>query len=104
MPDTSPRLAVLLFTDVVGSVDLKNRLGTAAYAELLSRHNQLFHATAAEVVGAQVLKNTGDGFLASFPAPSDAVRFALLFQARLGVEPWKPERLYTSIGIHLGEL
>src|SRR5437868_992697 len=41
------RLAVLLFTDIVGSVDLKSRLGTSAYARLLSRHNEIFHATTA---------------------------------------------------------
>ena len=68
------RLVVLLFSDIVGSVDLKSRLGTSAYAELLSRHNQIFHATAAEIPGARVLQNTGDGFLASFATPSDADR------------------------------
>ena len=100
----SSRLVVLLFSDIVGSVDLKSRLGTSAYAELLSRHNQIFHATAAEIPGARVLQNTGDGFLASFATPSDAVRFSLLFQARMGLEPWKPERLWSRVGIHLGEL
>ncbi len=35
------RLMVLMFTDLVGSVDLKTRLGASAYASLISRHKVL---------------------------------------------------------------
>ena len=34
---TVSRLMVLFFSDIVGSTDYKNRLGTVEYAELLSR-------------------------------------------------------------------
>ena len=44
------RLAVLVFTDVVGSSELKTRLGVLTYAKLLARHDPhpvLFDAYAA---------------------------------------------------------
>jgi len=40
MPNPS-RLAVLLFTDIVDSTELKTRRGSAAYTRLLERHNAL---------------------------------------------------------------
>ena len=44
MPDAgvASSVRVVLFTDVVGSTDLKSRLGTHAYLPLLQRHNELF--------------------------------------------------------------
>src|SRR3954464_8011638 len=98
------RLAVLLFTDIVGSTQLKSTLGTAVYTRLLQRHNELFDAGLRECAGAQSIKHTGDGYFASFPTASDAVRFALMFQARMGLEPWEPRPLKTRVGIHIGEV
>src|SRR2546430_7280831 len=90
VPAGGPRLSVLLFTDLVGSVQFKTDLGTELYAKLLARHNELFRRSIDPFPGAKILQNTGDGFLASFPTPSDAVRFALLFQSRMAREPWQP--------------
>jgi serine/threonine-protein kinase len=98
------RLAVLLFTDIVGSTQLKSTLGTAVYTRLLQRHNELFDAGLRECPGAQSIKHTGDGYFASFTTASDAVRFALKFQARMGIEPWDPRPLKTRVGIHIGEV
>src|SRR5437667_1110563 len=80
MPTTTPssRLAVLLFTDLVRSTELKSRLGTGGYTPLLERHNQLFESACAQLRG-EVLKHTGDGFFAAFTTASDAVRAALKF-------------------------
>ena len=36
------KLAVLLFTDIVGSVDIQRRLGTDRYTALLNQHDELF--------------------------------------------------------------
>src|SRR5690348_1207745 len=80
MGAASSRLAVLAFTDVVGSTDLKARLGDAAAGKLLERHNELVRRALAEAGGGAILKDTGDGFLLQFGTPSDAVRFALLLQ------------------------
>src|SRR5439155_6617798 len=95
--------AVLLFTDLVDSTGLKNRIGTAAYVPLLERHNALFEQSCAGVAGAEVLKHTGDGFIAAFTTASDAVRAALRFQQAMRIEPW-PHPFLTRIGIHIGEV
>jgi serine/threonine-protein kinase len=101
---TVTRLAVLLFTDIVGSTQLKEKLGGAAYTKLLTRHNELFEAGLKECRGALTIKHTGDGYFASFPTASDAVRFALMFQARMTLEPWGPRPITTRVGIHIGEV
>ncbi len=99
---TASRLAVLLFTDLVGSTDLKGRIGAPAYAGLLDRHNAIFEKICADLHG-QVLKHTGDGFFAAFTTASDAVRAALRFQHAMRTEPW-PTPLTTRVGIHVGEV
>src|SRR5687768_1712650 len=102
---TSSRLAVLMFTDIVGSSELKARLGTPAYAALIARHDVLFRQLLAEYSSAELLQDTGDGYFAAFQTVSDAVRFALRFQDAMHREPWgTPEPLKTRVGIHLGEL
>ena len=105
MPDAGvpSSVRVVLFTDVVGSTDLKSRLGTHAYLPRLQRHNDLFTQSCARFRG-RVVKHTGDGFLALFDAASDAVRAALVFQRAMRDEPWTPEPLQTRVGIHSGEL
>lgn len=98
------RLMVLLFSDIVGSTALKARVGTTAYSRMLARHDHLFRQIAADFPGAHVLKDTGDGYFASFASASDAVRAALLFQYALAHEPWGEGAIRTRIGIHLGEV
>lgn len=95
---------VLLFTDVVGSVDLKKRLGDAEAGMLIARHDALFRASIADLPAAEVLKDTGDGFMARFQSASDAVVAALRFQSAMRSEPWPAERMLRArVGIHLGE-
>src|SRR5688500_4876813 len=95
------RLMVLFFSDIVGSTELKSRLGTVEYAEVLSRHDQIFHEVIAATPGARVLKDTGDGFFASFATASDAVRAALRFQYGLAK---RAAPLQARVGLHLGEV
>src|SRR3954453_2057472 len=103
-PHTTSRLIVLLVTDIVGSTELKGRVGLAAYAELLRRHDELFKQFIAQMPAAEILKDTGDGYFASFPTTSDAVRFALQFQQALREKDWDPEPLKVRVGIHVGEV
>ena len=70
-------LRVLLISDIVGSTELKAKIGAGAYARLLGRHNELFETLCRSIAGSQVLKHTGDGYFAVFQTASDAVRFAL---------------------------
>ncbi len=97
------RLSVLLFTDIVDSVQLQARLGTKGYAQVLERHDQLFR-DALEVTSGRILKHTGDGFLAEFAMSSEAVAAALRFQRLLHEESWEPEPILVRVGLHQGEV
>lgn len=98
------RLTVLMFTDVVGSVGKKAQLGTAAYSELITRHDALFRSIVSSVRGAQVLQDTGDGFVAEFSTPSDGVNAALRFQQTLHGVEWGEGTLKVRVGLHLGQV
>jgi class 3 adenylate cyclase len=100
--DSGKRLAALMFTDLVGSVALQQRLGTAAYMRYVARHDEVFQECLAGVDDAQVLNETGDGFLVRFDDPADAVNTALRLQARLEDEVCEGEHLRIRIGLHLG--
>jgi class 3 adenylate cyclase len=102
--EAASRLAVLLFTDIVDSTELKSRLGAAAYSRMLSRHDELFKQSLAALPSAEVINDTGDGYLVAFATASDAVRFALRMQKAMHDEPWDPQPLRVSIGVHLGEI
>ena len=95
-------LVALMFTDLVGSVALQQRLGTAAYMRYVSRHDRIFQECLAEVAEARVLNESGDGFLVCFDDPSDAVRMALRLQFRLHSELSEGEHFRVRIGLHLG--
>ena len=96
---------VLMFTDLVGSMELKSKHGVSVYVELIARHDQLFHHAMIDEGGdgAEVLQDTGDGVFARFPTVTAAVRCALRFQHDLCREPWDPAPVRVRIGIHLGE-
>lgn len=96
-------LAALLFSDIVGSVAMKQRLGDEVYIRQLARHNAIFKSVVGRIARAEVIKSTGDGFLARFPSASAAVEAALLFQWNLSHEPWEREPMKVRVGIHIGE-
>ena len=83
---------------------MKSVLGNSAYIRLLTRHNEIFKASLAEFPASSIIKHTGDGYFAYFASAPDAVRFALLFQSRMGRELWQPRPLSARVGIHLGEV
>lgn len=98
------RLMVLLFTDVVGSVELKAKLGTAVFAQMLEQHDEILREIIATTPNATIIKDLGDGFMISFTTASHAVNAALRFQYRLALELWKPRPLLVRVGLHLGEV
>ena len=100
---TTHRIAVLLFTDLVDSVGLQGRMGTNQYAEILRRHDDLFRGLMAGTQG-RILKHTGDGFLAEFSVASEAVSVALAFQLLLHREQWGFDGVTVRVGLHQGEV
>ena len=104
MSDAGNRFTVLIFTDIVGSTDMKNRFGVPAYSEALRIHNGHFETLARECPNIRILRNMGDGYFAEAGGIVHAVRFALLFQQAMREGPWGKVRLTTRVGIHAGEI
>lgn len=63
----------VLFTDIVGSTELAQRLGDDVAFELLTTHDAIVRAAVAQHDG-RVIKHTGDGIMAVFVSPVQAVR------------------------------
>jgi eukaryotic-like serine/threonine-protein kinase len=98
-------LVTLLFTDIVSSTALIQRLGDKAGAVLIQQQRALVRQLLASWPGAEEVETAGDSFLLLFPKPSDAVSFALVLQSRLrSVNRGQPMPLTERIGIHLGEV
>ena len=98
-------LLTILFTDIVGSVDLKKHLGDYNAVLNIQRH----HATVREVLRqfkeGEEIETAGDSFLIVFAKPSDSVKFALLLQARLReLADTTGCAVRDRIGLHLGEV
>jgi class 3 adenylate cyclase len=88
-----------LFTDIVDSTKLANTLGDEKWKRLLARHDELVREA---IVGAggEVVKQTGDGFFASFETPKAAIDAAVAIQRALAAEVFAPD---VRIGAHAGD-
>jgi class 3 adenylate cyclase/dihydrofolate reductase len=91
-------LATVLFTDIVGSTERAAALGDRGWGDLLDRHDRVAREEIERFRG-QYVKSTGDGVLATFDAPTRALRCALGMHAALG-ELGIPIRA----AIHTGEI
>jgi class 3 adenylate cyclase len=87
-----------LFTDIVDSTRLLDTLGSEKWQRLLARHNDLIRDAIAES-GGEVVKQTGDGFFASFENPKTAIETAIAIQRALSTEIVAPD---VRIGAHAG--
>jgi class 3 adenylate cyclase len=99
--DTAPanrELATVLFTDIVGSTELANRLGDARWLEVRAAHHDLVRRNLAAFRGREI-DCTGDGFLATFDGPARAVQCAV--EIREGV---RSLGLDIRAGLHTGEV
>src|SRR5690348_12490961 len=98
-----PAIRTLLLCDLVASTRLVERLGDAAAADLLARHDRIARDLLAACNGREIDKS--DGFLLLFDRPIEAVRFALAYQARLSELGAAVNCVLTArVGIHLGEV
>ena len=87
-----------LFTDIVDSTRLLETLGDERWKKLLARHDTVVRAGIVES-GGEVIKQTGDGFFASFDDPKAAIEAAVAIQRSLQSEVFAPE---VRIGAHAG--
>lgn len=94
----------ILFSDIEGSTELNERLGDREWVRLLARHDAALRS-AIERHGGHVVKTQGDGFMAAFARPEDAVRAAVAVQ-----EAFEKGRrggraaVLIRIGIHHGDV
>jgi class 3 adenylate cyclase len=91
-------LAVVLFTDIVGSTQQAARVGDRRWRQLLDMHDELAARLVEEADG-RLVKTTGDGILATFEGPARAIRCA----ANLG-DALRGMGLQLRAGIHAGEV
>ena len=91
-------LATVLFTDIVDSTTRAVEIGDRRWHELLDSHDRLARQVVDQHRG-KIVKNTGDGILATFDGPGRGVRCALALgasAAQLG--------LPLRAGLHTGEI
>ena len=97
-PESERVLATVLFTDIVDSTGRAAAVGDRRWRELLDRHDSAARV-AVERFRGRLIKSTGDGILATFDAPSRAIRCAFGFSdamAGAGVD--------IRAGLHTGEI
>jgi len=87
-----------VFTDIVDSTRLLETLGDERWKKLLAQHDSLVRAHIV-ASGGDVIKQTGDGFFASFDDPGAAIDAAVAIQRALQAEVFAPE---VRIGAHAG--
>jgi serine/threonine protein kinase len=105
--DHRRRLVAIMFTDIVGFSSIVEQLGDLESRRIVELHDSLLR----EIIGrngiGQVHKFMGDGVLATFGSPSEAISRALEIQRELG--PFSKQHgivpaLSVRIGLHMGEL
>ena len=90
--------ATVLFSDIVESTPRAIEVGDVTWKRMLDQHDRVVERQLARFDG-QLVKTTGDGFVATFTGPARAVSCAIAVRdglRRIGLE--------VRIGIHPGEV
>jgi class 3 adenylate cyclase len=96
--ESNRRLATVLFTDIVDSTKRASDLGDERWLDILAEANRI-NAAQVERFGGQTIHTTGDGQLAIFDGPANAVNTAketIADVAQIGIT--------MRAGIHTGEI
>lgn len=71
----------LLFTDMVGSTELKQQLGDTLGTAIIDQHQEIVRDVLKLFSDGEEISTAGDSFFIAFTRPSDAVRFCLLLNS-----------------------
>ena len=94
----------IFFSDIEGSTELNERLGDKNWVRLLARHDSAVRSAIERHEG-QVVKTQGDGFMAAFGSPEQAVRSAVAIQQAFDRGRRKDAAaVLVRIGIHYGDV
>ena len=91
-------LVTILMTDIVDSTAAAKRLGDIAWRELLSSHYEGLRVALDRFSGREI-QTTGDGMLATFDAPANALRCAATIRRLAG-----REAVQVRAAVHVGEV
>jgi len=91
-------LATVLFTDIVGSTEKAAAVGDQAWRRLLDRHDRIARQEVERFRG-NFVKSTGDGILATFDAPTRALRCAFGLE-----EAFRELDIAMRAAVHTGEI
>jgi class 3 adenylate cyclase/tetratricopeptide (TPR) repeat protein len=94
-------ITTILFTDLVDSTTLMQRVGDERAQKLFETHHQLL-SDAVSAHGGSELQWLGDGLMVAFASTADAVRCAIAMQQAAGQQPG--ERLAIRVGLNVGEV
>ncbi len=91
-------LATVLFSDIVGSTSRAAAMGDGRWREVLDDHDRAVARQVRRFAGTRI-KTTGDGVLATFEGPTQAIRCGLAMRdaaRQLGLD--------IRVGVHTGEI
>lgn len=104
--EPSAGTSTILFTDFVGSTELRSRLGDSVADQLRRSHDQLLAGAVAEH-GGNLVKSLGDGILAAFPSAADGVSAGAAIQRAIDRSNRRVDdtrRLEVRIGLSAGDV
>lgn len=102
-PGHEPAFRAVMFTDIVNSTGMTERLGDVRGVEMVRAHDSMVRRALADHSGREV-KHTGDGIMASFNDAAAAVQCGCAIQQAFETFNGNSvEQLQVRIGIHAGE-
>ncbi len=101
---TVPSVFTFVFTDIVGSTAMTQRLGNAGAQKAVRAHNTAVRGAIQAYKGREV-KHTGDGIMAVFPDPAAAVQATIRMQREIAAHnSANPDiEVVIRIGVNVGE-
>ena len=102
MTRARPEIATILFTDLVSSTELMQRVGDD-HAQRVFQHHHDFLRDAARAAFGDLIEWTGDGIMAIFESASDALHYAMAVQRSDPLQTGD-EELRLRVGLNVGEI